>query len=72
MRLLFTISDLRKDYDSSIVEMLSEDVLPFKEPFGLFANWMDTVLKRKDLPEPNAMCLSTCTKLIYFVMNTHI
>ena len=48
------IANLRKEYKQG---SLSEDLVP-KNPFDLFSQWFEQALQ-SDLPEPNAMILST-------------
>lgn len=39
-----------------------EEHLVSKEPFGQFKAWFDDACARKEILEPNAMCLATSSK----------
>lgn len=39
-----------------------EEHLVSKEPIGQFKAWFDEACSRKEILEPNAMCVSTATK----------
>ena len=54
--MLLDVSDMREDYQQSALKM--ELVEP--DPFRQFESWFEAV-KKANLPEPNAMVLSTAT-----------
>lgn len=41
-----------------------EKHLVSKEPFGQFKAWFDEACTRKEILEPNAMCLATTSKYV--------
>lgn len=45
-------------------ETFLENHLVSKEPFGQFKAWFDEACTRKEILEPNAMCLATATKYV--------
>lgn len=45
-----------------------EKHLVSKEPFGQFKVWFEEACTRKEILEPNAMCLATATKYVF----THV
>ena len=51
------ISQLRRPYNNDV---FSEDDTA-SDPFVLFETWFQQALDSRDVLEPNAMCLSTCT-----------
>ncbi|XP_059620965.1 pyridoxine/pyridoxamine 5'-phosphate oxidase-like [Phlebotomus argentipes] len=55
------ISSLRYKYMERS-EAFKEDSLVKKEPFSLFREWFEELLKDPAVNEPNAMCLSTVDK----------
>lgn len=52
---------MRHDYNNKTNLFLEENI-DKKEPFGLFEKWFELVQNDKRTVEPNAVCLSTCTK----------
>lgn len=53
-----SIADFRKEYSQQ--GLLEEDIhVQGRNPFSLFQQWLGDAIQSK-LPEPNAMCLSTC------------
>lgn len=50
-----------KDKDETFLEKH----LVSKEPFGQFKAWFEEACTRKEILEPNAMCLATATKYVF-------
>lgn len=53
----------------SYEEILQEQTL-FENPLKLFNEWFEAARKCPKIEEPNAMCLATCTKYLFFYFNT--
>lgn len=45
-------------------EVFTEKDLVAKEPIGQFKKWFDEACQIPQILEPNAMCLSTCTRFV--------
>ncbi|XP_041979441.1 pyridoxine/pyridoxamine 5'-phosphate oxidase-like [Aricia agestis] len=56
------ITTLRSKNYKSRDEAFLEENLVSKEPFGQFKAWFEDACMRKEILEPNAMCLATATK----------
>lgn len=54
------VSSMRVDYSSD--GFFLEDALTIKEPMGQFEAWFKDAVDCKEIQEPNAMVLSTCSK----------
>lgn len=54
-----TIADYRREYSQKGLDE-NDPLIQGKNPFPLFGKWLNDAIQSK-LPEPNAMCLSTCS-----------
>lgn len=54
------VASMRVDYASE--GFFLENTLAIKEPIGQFENWFNEAVDCKEIQEPNAMVLSTCSK----------
>ncbi|XP_066140044.1 pyridoxine/pyridoxamine 5'-phosphate oxidase-like isoform X2 [Euwallacea fornicatus] len=55
------IGGMRHDYNNK-KNLFLEEHIQKKEPFDLFQKWFEQVQRDPRTVEPNAVCLSTCTK----------
>jgi len=55
------IGDLRRPYNDT-KQVFLEEHIEKKEPFDLFHKWFELVKNDPRTAEPNAVCLSTCSK----------
>ncbi|CAH1977113.1 unnamed protein product [Acanthoscelides obtectus] len=62
---IMDISGMRHPYHDKNDYFL-EDNIEVKEPLDLFHKWFQVVKTDTRTVEPNAMCLSTCTKYVVF------
>ena len=53
------LSQYRIKYSCKVFS--DDEVKSFSNPFDLFSEWFKTASSNSDIPEPNSMCLSTCT-----------
>lgn len=54
---------MRKSYRTE-ADALVEDKLPSRDPFQLFKLWFQAANESGKLLEANAVCVTTCTKLV--------
>lgn len=59
------IGGMRAEYRNKN-NVFTEDQLVAKEPFLQFKAWFDEACKTPEILEPNAMCLATSTRYIFF------
>ena len=55
------IGGMRIPYKAKEVIFTEKDLV-CKEPIGQFKQWFEEACKTSGILEPNAMCLSTCTR----------